>query len=182
MRPTSLFLLACLNVACISASAGTSGCAATVQELARMTGEPAFPLKWTETTMGDGKPLLVSISERQGVLALEFTKTREGLWAESTGVICPSGVEPADDHGDDRLADELRQLAVLAGGELAHAPIAGSRGDLPDIKTGSGPAQDRNGRLERSLRADEIGCHATATCACHARAWNAISRDPRPQT
>jgi hypothetical protein len=58
-----------------------------------MTGEPAFPLKWTETTMGDGKPLLVSISERQGVLALEFTKTREGLWAESTGVICPSGVD-----------------------------------------------------------------------------------------
>lgn len=58
-----------------------------------MTGEPAFPLKWTETTMGDGKPLLVSISERQGVLALEFTKTREGLWAESTGVICLSGVD-----------------------------------------------------------------------------------------
>jgi hypothetical protein len=91
MRPTSLFLLACLNVASISASAATPGCAATVQELARMTGEPAFPLKWTETTMGDGKPLVVSISERQGMLALEFTKTREGLWAESTGVICPSG-------------------------------------------------------------------------------------------
>jgi hypothetical protein len=91
MRPTSLFLLACLNVASISASAATPGCAATVQELARMTGESAFPLKWTETTMGDGKPLVVSISERQGMLALEFTKTREGLWAESTGVICPSG-------------------------------------------------------------------------------------------
>jgi len=85
MRPTSLFLLACLNVACISASAGTSGCAATVQELARMTGEPAFPLKWTETTMGDGKPLVVSISERQGVLALEFTKTREASGLKAPG-------------------------------------------------------------------------------------------------
>jgi hypothetical protein len=140
-----------------------------------MTGEPAFPLKWTETTMGDGKPLVVSISERQGVLALEFTKTREGLWAESTGVICPSGV-------DLEIRVFPRADSPGAGGKLAHAPIAGSRGDLPDIKTGSGPAQDRNGGLERSLRADEIGCHATATCACHARAWNAISRDPRPQT
>lgn len=38
--------------------------------------------------MDDGKPLVVSILEKNGVLFLEFTKTREGLWAESTGIIC----------------------------------------------------------------------------------------------
>jgi hypothetical protein len=140
-----------------------------------MTGESAFPLKWTETTMGDGKPLVVSISERQGMLALEFTKTREGLWAESTGVICRSG-------GDLEIVFSREQVRLGPAANWLMRQITRSRGDLPDIKTGSRSAEDRNGGLERSLRADEIGCHATATCACHARAWNAISRDPRPQT
>ncbi len=38
--------------------------------------------------MGDGKPLVVSILERNGALFLEFIKTREGLWAQSEGRIC----------------------------------------------------------------------------------------------
>jgi hypothetical protein len=48
-------------------------------------------LRWEETSMTDGKPLVVSIMERDGVLFLEFWKTREGLWAEGGAVICRSG-------------------------------------------------------------------------------------------
>jgi len=42
--------------------------------------------------MDDGKPLMVSIHEKEGVLFVEFIKTREGLWAESFGVICKTDV------------------------------------------------------------------------------------------
>ena len=41
--------------------------------------------------MDDGKPLVVSISERDGFLLLQFVKTNEGLWMESTGLICKRG-------------------------------------------------------------------------------------------
>ncbi len=63
-------------------------CATTVSELRMILGDQAFPLTWEETTMDDGKPLVVSIFERNGSLFLEFIKTKEGLWAESAGVIC----------------------------------------------------------------------------------------------
>jgi len=68
-------------------------CAATVGELETLLGERALPLKWEETTMDDGKPLVMSIVESDGSLLLEFTKTGEGLWAESPGVICKSGAD-----------------------------------------------------------------------------------------
>lgn len=38
--------------------------------------------------MTDGKPLVVSILEKDGLLFLQFVKTREGLWAEGAAVIC----------------------------------------------------------------------------------------------
>ncbi len=41
--------------------------------------------------MTDGKPLVVSIMEKDGVLFLEFMKTQEGLWAEGAAVICQAG-------------------------------------------------------------------------------------------
>ncbi len=66
-------------------------CVATLSGLQKMLGDQAFPVKWEETTMTDGKPLLVSILEKKGTLFLEFMKTREGLWAESVGVICKTG-------------------------------------------------------------------------------------------
>lgn len=40
--------------------------------------------------MSDGKPLIVSIVEREGSITLEFFKTREGLWAQGDVVICGS--------------------------------------------------------------------------------------------
>ena len=60
----------------------------SISELKVMLGDQAFPLKWQETSMDDGKPLLVNIAENKGVLNMAFSKTSEGLWAESSGVIC----------------------------------------------------------------------------------------------
>jgi len=68
-------------------------CAATISELRVMLGDQTFPVKWEETTMDDGKPLVVSILENNGHLFLEFIKTREGIWAESAGVICKTGTD-----------------------------------------------------------------------------------------
>lgn len=38
--------------------------------------------------MDDGKPLIVSIGEKNGVLSVAFIKTTKGLWADISGVIC----------------------------------------------------------------------------------------------
>jgi hypothetical protein len=43
--------------------------------------------------MDDGKPLRVSILEKNGALNVEFIKTNVGIWAESFGTICKSGAE-----------------------------------------------------------------------------------------
>jgi hypothetical protein len=72
------------------------GCATNLAEVKALLGDPDFPLRWEETSMDDGKPLLVSIVERpDGTVRMEFVKTRVGLWAESSGVICraPQGFE-----------------------------------------------------------------------------------------
>lgn len=66
-------------------------CAATINQLRGVVGDQSFPMNWVETTMTDQKPLMVSILERNGTLFLEFIKTSEGLWAESSGVICGNG-------------------------------------------------------------------------------------------
>lgn len=68
-------------------------CATTIGELRVVLGDRTFPLKWEETTMDDGKPLVVSILDRNGSLFLEFIKAKEGLWAEIAGVICKTGVD-----------------------------------------------------------------------------------------
>ena len=41
--------------------------------------------------MDDGKPLVVLLVERDGVLLLEFVKTGEGLWAEISADVCAAG-------------------------------------------------------------------------------------------
>lgn len=56
--------------------------------------------------MSDGKPLVLAIGERDGALFLEFTKTREGLWAEGRARICSSG---------SRLEARLRRGAMQLG-------------------------------------------------------------------
>ena len=66
-------------------------CVTTISELRTLLGDRRDALQWVETTMDDGKPLLVSIVERHGSLALEFIKTGEGLWAEGSGAVCSVG-------------------------------------------------------------------------------------------
>lgn len=66
-------------------------CAATIRDLKVLLADPAFPVKWLETTMDDGMPLALSILERDGSLLLEFVKTGEGLWAESAAIVCLRG-------------------------------------------------------------------------------------------
>ena len=78
---------------CLSggAAADPQNCTRTLEGLTVLTGELSFPLRWEETSMTDGKPLIVSIMEREGALFLEFRKTHEGLWAEGAAVICRAG-------------------------------------------------------------------------------------------
>jgi hypothetical protein len=71
----------------------TRPCAASIEELKLMLGDQTFPLRWEETTMSDGKPLTVAILEKNNSLYLQFIKDKEGLWAESRGVICQAGSE-----------------------------------------------------------------------------------------
>jgi hypothetical protein len=63
-------------------------CAATISDLRALLADQSFPLQWHETTMDDGKPLVLSILERNGSLVLEFVKTGEGRWAESASIVC----------------------------------------------------------------------------------------------
>ena len=95
-------------------------CASNVAQLRTLAGDADFPLKWHETAMNDGKPLVVSISEKDGALVLEFVKTGEGLWAESTGAICRSGagLEARFAAGQARLGPAANWVlrGALAGG------------------------------------------------------------------
>jgi hypothetical protein len=84
-------LLPVLTLVCLSLRAAAfepQHCAASLEGLGRLAGDPPLPLRWEETSMTDGKPLIVSILEKDGSLFLEFMKTREGLWAEGAAVIC----------------------------------------------------------------------------------------------
>lgn len=110
---------------------GSQACVATLGELRTLLGDPAFPLKWEETTMTDGKPLLVSIHENKGALFLEFMKTREGLWAESAGVICKTG----EDLEFQFTGDQIR-LGPAANWMLRHALGSGGKFTLTQLGSG----------------------------------------------
>jgi hypothetical protein len=105
-------------------------CAVTISELRAILGDQAFPLKWEETTMKDGKPLLVTIFEKKELLFLQFIKAREGLWAESAGVICKTsaGLEI-------RFTGEQIRLGPAANWVLRYA--LGSGGKFTLTKLGS---------------------------------------------
>lgn len=89
MRAT-LIVLPLLTIASF-AWAQEMPCAATPADLSRLLGHKAQIRHWSEVSMDDGKPLLISIGESGGKLRLEFVKTGVGLWAEISGVICPVG-------------------------------------------------------------------------------------------
>jgi hypothetical protein len=96
-------------------------CATNVSELRLLLADPGFPLVWEETTMNDHKPLRVSILEKDGGLWLEFIKTGEGLWVQSTGLICQVGDAFETHFGPDQIrlgpaANWVLRLAMTTGG------------------------------------------------------------------
>lgn len=107
---------------------GSQTCAATIGELRVMLGDQTFPLKWEEATMDDGKPLVVSILEKNGSIFLEFIKTSEGLWAESAGVICKTGT-----HLETRFTGEQIRLGPAVGWILRSALKNGGKFTLTKL-------------------------------------------------
>jgi hypothetical protein len=71
-----------------SQAQGSEKCVSTIEEVKNLFDDQAFSLKWQETTMDDGKPLIVSIAENNGVASVAFVKSTKGLWADIRGVIC----------------------------------------------------------------------------------------------
>ncbi len=63
-------------------------CAQSLAQLRALLEDAAFPLRWEETTMDDGKPLVLTMAERDGRLVLSIHKTREGAWAHGRASIC----------------------------------------------------------------------------------------------
>lgn len=88
LRQICLGLLVLLALAGASHAQTPEKCVATITDLKVLLGDPAFPLQWSETTMDDGKPLKVSITEKNGVMSVAFVKSGKGLWADITGRIC----------------------------------------------------------------------------------------------
>ncbi len=84
-----------LSLVLLSSTVHAADCAKDLHSLGKLFGEENFPAVWRETTANDGKPLVVTLSERKGQLHLEFNKTKEGLWAAGTAGLCKGkdGVE-----------------------------------------------------------------------------------------
>lgn len=97
------------------------GCASSLGELRTLVADPLFSRRWVEVSMDDGKPMVVSIIERNGKLLLEFIKTGEGMWAEISGVVCKSGVGFEVRLGREQVvlgpaANWMLSLAIADGG------------------------------------------------------------------
>lgn len=111
---------------------GPHVCAAALGDLHALAGDGRFPLLWEETTMGDGKPLVVSISESGGRLVLRFDKSREGLWAEGAGLICKTreGMEArfaADQLRLGPAANWVMRAVLRRGGNFTLTPLDAGR-------------------------------------------------------
>jgi hypothetical protein len=87
-RLDRIFLLA---LALAGECQAAAPCAESIAALRNLVADPSFPMTWHETTMDDGKPMVLSIVERDSHLFLEFVKTGEGLWASSASVVCRNG-------------------------------------------------------------------------------------------
>jgi len=128
MRRTCFLLFLPLLLPLNSEARESQTCAATIGELRVMLDQQSFPLRWEETTMDDGKPLVVSIIETNGSLFLEFIKTGEGLWAESAGVICKAGATL-----ETRFTGEQIRLGPAANWVLRYALRNGGKFTLTKL-------------------------------------------------
>lgn len=128
MSPKYLLFFVLLLLTGAGKAQASQTCAATVGELGLMLGDQAFPLKWEETTMDDGKPLVMSIVEHNGALYMAFTKTGEGLWAASLGVICKTGAD-----FEARFSGKQIHLGPAAGWILRYALRNGGKFTLTKV-------------------------------------------------
>jgi hypothetical protein len=108
------------------------GCAATIKDLRTVLGDQTFPLKWEETSMTDGKPLLVSILEQDDALSLQFIKTSEGLWAQAAGVLCRAGPDfeirfAAEQIRVGPAAHWVLRFALRGGGKFTLATLGATK-------------------------------------------------------
>jgi hypothetical protein len=67
---------------CCAAQIAHASCVVTLAGLQRLAGDLPFALRWTEREMSDGKPLVLAIMERGGLLHLRFPGWR-GLFMAS---------------------------------------------------------------------------------------------------
>lgn len=102
MKHFTLFLL-------LSSSAFAKNCANDITSFRKMFADDTFPLIWEETTADDGKPLIVTIAEKDSKIFLEFNKTKEGLWASGTADICK----------DDEIVADIKKDQIKLG-KAAH--------------------------------------------------------------
>jgi hypothetical protein len=72
----------------LSMHAAAAPCAQTIDQVRVLLGDATFPLRWQETTMDDGKPLVMTLAEREGGLELSIGKHGQGIWAEGAASIC----------------------------------------------------------------------------------------------
>lgn len=98
-------------------------CAANLSELRLLLADASFPLVWEESSMDDSKPLVVTVVEKEGALWLEFIKTREGLWVQSTGVICRVGLDFETHFNPEKIrfgpaANWVLRVALANGGKF----------------------------------------------------------------
>lgn len=81
-----------VSIACIAGDGRAApACVTSLGGLRELLADPGFAVRWRETTMDDGRPLVLTILERKGALVLEFAKAGEGLWAEVDFVVCLKG-------------------------------------------------------------------------------------------
>lgn len=88
LRAALVLAIASLTMA---TQAMASECASDVAGLRRLAGEPVFSLRWIEVGMDDGRPLSLTIGERDGALHVRFDKSQGGVWAQGTASICAAG-------------------------------------------------------------------------------------------
>lgn len=123
-------------VACIAFGAGAAhaGCATSIAQLRSLFDDPAFPLKWEETSMADARPLMVTLGERAGGLFISFVKTGAGLMAEGPARVCRTaeGVEARFLRDGLRLGDAANWL--LRGALGAGAAVRMQRSGLAELR------------------------------------------------
>jgi hypothetical protein len=103
-------------------------CVSKLVDLKELLSDQAFSLKWEETTMDDGKPLVVAIADKNGALSVEFTKTSKGLWAEIDGELCKT-----DKDLEIRFSGEQIHFGPAASWVLRYALGKGGKFTLSQI-------------------------------------------------